>query len=132
MADDVSMRLQMLGAKLDNVTEELIGMKTDISSIKENTEIRVLNGGNIEVTMKTNELLKHLFEQTKTGGIIDEKFKQCREDHTASKRIGIFDKKSAAWFNVGYRVLVAVAIGYMFLKMMDFENLVSTINHVGK
>lgn len=114
-----------LNQKLDYVTEELMVMRNSILNIEDNTEIKIMNGGNFEVTMKTNELLKHLYEQTKQGGIIDKKFEACKENHSTQKKMGIFDKKSAVWFNVIYRVSLGILIIYMFIHQLNIDKLLS-------
>ncbi len=92
------MTLKMLGKKLDNVTETVIDIQNSIAEIKENTEISVkINGGEFEVPMKTNELLKHTYLQLKPGGIIDKKFEECRESHTAQRRLRIFNKAAGTY-----------------------------------
>jgi hypothetical protein len=129
MTETIDNKIAMIGKQMNNMTEELIGMKTSLSNIESNiAEIHVKNGGGIEVTMKTNELLKNLYEQTKDGGIIDNKFKACAENHSAQKRIGIFDKKTSAWFNVGYRIVVTMVVFYMLMKMMQFEQVFASLN----
>jgi len=129
----LALKIAMIGKQMNNVTDELLTMKSSLTNIEENiTEIKVKNGGGIEVTMKTNELLKNLYEQTKEGGIIDAKFKECRESHSTQKKLGIFEKRSAVWFNIGYRVIISVIVFYMLLKMVQFEQVFTTIGHVVK
>lgn len=130
---NLALKISTLSKQMNNVTDELLSMKSSLTNIEDNiTEIKVKNGGGIEVTMKTNELLKNLYEQTKEGGIIDAKFKECKEAHSSQKRLGLFEKKSAVWFNIGYRAVLSITVVYMFLKMVQFERVVETINHVVK
>ncbi len=130
---NLAMKIAMLGKQMNNVTDELLSMKSSLTNIENNiTEIKVKNGGGIEVTMKTNELLKNLYEQTKEGGIIDEKFKVCNENHSSQKRIGIFEKKTAAWFSVAYRGIITLVVFYMLMKMVQFEQVFTTIGNVVK
>ncbi len=132
MAENLSLKISMLGKQLNNVTEEIMSMKSSLHNIERNIEIEVKNGGGIPVTMKTNELLKNLYEQTREGGVIDEKFKLCSENHSIDKKLGIFDKKSATWFNIVYRVIITVSIAFMLFKMIEFDKLFPVINNLSK
>ncbi len=105
---------KMLNNKLDNVTEELVSMKTSINNIESNTEITMMNGGGMEVTMKTNVLLKNLYEHTKPGGTIDEKFKACRIDHSPQKRFGVFNKTASVYMDT-IKIFGTVALIIMII-----------------
>jgi chorismate mutase len=130
---NLALKISTISKQMNNVTDELLSMKSSLNNIEANiAEIKVKNGGGIEVTMKTNELLKNLYEQTKEGGIIDAKFKQCKDAHSTQKRLGVFEKKSAVWFNVGYRVIISVTVFYMLMKMIHYEQIVSTVGNVVK
>ena len=132
MPENLSLKISMLGKQLNNVTEEIMSMKSSLHNIERNIEIEVKNGGGIPVTMKTNELLKNLYEQTREGGTIDEKFKLCAENHSMNKKLGIFDKKSGLWFSIAYRVSVAVVIIYMLVKMIELDKFLPVINNLSK
>lgn len=106
---------EMLSRKLDNVTSELISLRESVNIIQENTEIRVKNGGGIEVTMKTNELIKHVYENIKPGGIIDQKFIQCKADHSTMRMLGKFNKNASVFattFKLIIYAVVSVAVLY--------------------
>lgn len=110
--NDTTEVLNMVNQNLNNLTAEVISMKTSIAAIEDNTEISVMNGGNFEVKMKTNTLLKHLYEQTKQGGIIDQKFAECKESHTAQRRFGNFNKSMSTF------IQTAKIIGTVLLFLM--------------
>jgi chorismate mutase len=130
---NLALKISTLSKQMNNVTDELLSMKSSLTNIEDNiAEIKVRNGGGIEVKMKTNELLKNLYEQTKDGGIIDAKFKTCAENHSAQKRMGIFEKKSAVWFSVAYRGIITMVVFYMLMKMVQFEQVFTAIGHVTK
>lgn len=113
MADDVAMTLKMLGKKLDNVTETVIDIQNSLAEIKENTEISVrINGGEFEVPMKTNELLKHTYLQLKPGGIIDKKFEECRESHSAQRRFKLFNKAAGTYVDT-IKIIAFFAMFFM-------------------
>lgn len=106
---------EMLNKKLDNVTSELISMRESVNVIQENTEISIKNGGGIEVKMKTNELLKHVYENIKPDGIIDKKFIQCRQDHATINILGKFNKNAgvvATTFKFVIYAIISFAVLY--------------------
>jgi hypothetical protein len=97
----------MLNDKLDNVTEELVKLRTSVLAIEENTEVRVTNGWGIDVPMKTNEVIKHLYENVRPGGLIDAKFAQCKVEHSTINMLGKFNK-NAGVFVTTFKMLVYV------------------------
>ena len=109
--------LNMLNRNVSNLTEEVISMKTSIAAIEDNTEISVMNGGVFEVKMKTNTLLKHMYEQTKQGGIIDKKFAECKDSHTAQRKFGNFNKSMGTFIET---IRIAGTIALFILVVLSF------------
>jgi hypothetical protein len=122
---------KLLAGKIDNITTELIDVKTSINEIKDNTEISVMNGGNFEVTMKTNVLLKHLYEQTKQGGGIDKKFEECKNAHTMQSKFKLFNKEAGTFVQtlkiISFVVLFIMVI-LTFFKSKDADEKATTTN----
>jgi len=119
--------LSMINRNVSNLTQEVISIKASVAIIEDNTEISVTNGGNIEVTMKTNTLLKHLYEQTKEGGGIDKKFDACRDRNSAQKKLTMWDQKTAVWFSLAGRVVVALVVIYSLMELTSLKKVIDKV-----
>lgn len=90
---------ESLNRKLDNVTGELVNMRRSVNVIEQNTEIDVLDENGLPVSMKTNELMKHVYEHIRPHGHIDAKFKKCQDDHSAINVFSKFNKSANVYIS---------------------------------
>jgi hypothetical protein len=107
--------LEILDKKLDNVTGELMKMRSSVKVIEENMEIVVKNELGIDTKVKTNELIKEVYEHIRPGGQIDAKFEKCKSDHTTLNILGKFNKNANVYLStikIIVYIFIVAAVGY--------------------
>jgi hypothetical protein len=107
--------LEILDKKLDNVTGELMKMRSSVKVIEENMEIVVKNELGIDTKVKTNELIKEVYEHIRPAGHIDNKFIKCRSEHSALNLLGKFNSNANVYMTtlkIFIYFFIAISIGY--------------------
>ena len=152
MADDINVALRSLSKQMGTITSEFVEMRSALTNIEDNIcEISVKNGGGLRVTLKTKELLEKLYDHTKPGGIIDEKFLEMNQlrdlacathkenfiqqinsiksDDLTSK-VGRFNKIVGTWGKGAFYVwMIAVSLWVLF-KVVNFDRTVKAVESV--
>lgn len=143
MPEDLTL-LKTVSTNLNNLVQEMIEVKASIQIIEENVcEIEIENGDRVPKKIKTNDLLKHVYLQTREGGIIDQKFnkhtldiqtqiQKCKSDHSTTKHLKSFNSKAGLFLSVGAKVVAAIMVLYVFFKMINIEKAIETVNQLPK
>ena len=126
--------MQALVSQMSTLAGEILDMRKSVSNIEDNVcEISVKNGGGLNVTLKTRDLLEKLYEHTKPNGIIDVKLQSqadkqiqactahqvrfeksindCREEHSPQHRVKVLNKSIAPWETLGRSILWIILFG---------------------
>ena len=147
----VADRLNVLTNEVVSARREVIEIKGDISAVKEDIrvlkdeEIEIVNGNNIPIQVKRDDVIAMSYQFLKPGGSIDKKLdeinvtwtenhvkcqkqtvenlKFCQEAHSPSNIVGRWGEKAAKWQKAGqvivWFILLVMIFGSYFLNHED-------------
>ena len=121
------------------VRSELAEVKKDISELKDQ-EVDIINGNNIPVSVKRDDVIVKSYHLLKPGGYLDKRIEEvndtwqeshekcrahqiglitkCQEDHTPQAAVGRFNKAIKPWETAGRTVLWIIAIGVFVFSII--------------
>jgi len=141
MTADLTKQLNtLLNKRFENLMREFISMRASLTNIQDNIcEIEITNGDELPKSIKTNELLKFVYLQTKEGGGIDKKLMaqdkklaaqaesvqiqilKCKADHSATSKVTRFNKLANTWGRGLYYVAMIITALYLVFKVIPVE-----------
>lgn len=134
MTADLTKQLNtLLNKRFEDLMREFISMRASLTNIENNIcEIEVTNGDDVPKILKTNDLLKFVYLQTKEGGGIDKKLiaqaesvqKQiikCKQDHSSTSKVTHFNKFASTWGRGLYYAAMFFLVMYLVFRVIPAE-----------
>jgi hypothetical protein len=110
--NSVGKKIEMIETRLNSLSREL-----------QDQEITIINGNNIPVSVKRDDVIAKSYQFLRPGGFLDkkidvlasdysDKLKACREDHSASHIFTNIGHKTIKWEKVTRAIVYLIAVAY--------------------
>lgn len=121
-----------LSERMDTITDELVKVSKGLDSVQYRVssieagmvDVELKNGGGRIIKQPRQQIIQQAYDTMKPGGVLDQKFNECREMHNPAKQSMQNEKKLDKIWKWGTRAVVLILVVAAIIVALDWDKLV--------
>ncbi len=121
-----------LSERMDTITDELVKVSKGLDSVQYRVssieagmvDVELKNGGGRIIKQPRQQIIQQAYDTMKPGGVLDQKFAECREIHNPEKQSMQNEKKLDKIWKWGTRAVVFILAVAAIIVALDWDKLI--------